>query len=83
MSDIPSRPSRPCTGCGRTLTRCLTFFHRDPSGADGLSRKCRDCRNEAERLRYARNAVEVRQRRREARVVRSAYFETTPFWDTV
>ncbi|MCX5498994.1 hypothetical protein OG887_06250 [Streptomyces sp. NBC_00053] len=45
--------------------------------ADGFTRRCADCRNTAERLRYALEAPERARRVRERRAVRRAYFEST------
>lgn len=42
-----------CTRCGQT--KPLEAFGRDRSAPDGLTHRCRDCRREAQRDRYAAN----------------------------
>ncbi|MFI1532521.1 hypothetical protein [Streptomyces griseus] len=78
--DVPGPD--PCTGpCGRSLPRTVEFYARDAMSPCGLRRRCRDCRAEEERERYRLNAVAILQRRREARVQRAAYWETTDHWN--
>uniref|UniRef100_A0AAU2VZ86 Uncharacterized protein n=1 Tax=Streptomyces sp. NBC_00008 TaxID=2903610 RepID=A0AAU2VZ86_9ACTN len=52
-------------------------FHADSLCADGFTRKCADCRNEAERIRYHLEAPERARRVRERRAERRAYFQST------
>lgn len=40
-----------CTACGRTLPACSSHFVPDGSQRDGLSCRCRDCRNAGDRMR--------------------------------
>lgn len=75
--DVPGRPRRQCPGCERTLPVDEQHFHKDSLCADGFTRRCADCRNTAERLRYALEAPERARRVRERRAVRRAYFEST------
>ncbi|MFJ2708541.1 hypothetical protein ACIO3R_35860 [Streptomyces sp. NPDC087428] len=76
-SDVPNRPRRQCPGCLRTLVVNGDNFHVDSLCADGFTRKCADCRNEAERIRYSLEAPERARRVRERRAERRTYFEQT------
>ncbi|OKJ42682.1 hypothetical protein [Streptomyces sp. CB01580] len=75
--DVPDAPRRQCPGCFRTLAVNGNNFHADALCADGFTRKCADCRNAAERLRYRLEAPERARRVRERRAERRAYFEST------
>ncbi len=79
-TDVPS-PSRACRRCGVYYPRTAAFFHRDSLTRDGLKLSCRNCACEAERRRYAASAERIRQRTRERRTERAAYFRTQPQWD--
>ncbi|TXS47635.1 hypothetical protein [Streptomyces sp. OR43] len=76
-SDVPDRPRRQCPACFRTLVVCADNFHADSLCADGFTRKCADCRNEAERIRYSLEAPQRARQKRERRAERRAYFEST------
>ncbi|MFF1919696.1 hypothetical protein ACFVW8_03855 [Streptomyces sp. NPDC058221] len=76
-SDVPDRTERQCPGCLRVLVVDGESFHRDPMCADGYTRKCAECRNEAERDRYHLEAPYRARVRRERRAERRAYFEST------
>ncbi|WP_103538628.1 MULTISPECIES: hypothetical protein [unclassified Streptomyces] len=75
-SDVPDRPRRQCPACMRTLVVDSENFHKDAMAADGFTRKCADCRNEAERLRARLEAPYRARVRRERRAERRAYFES-------
>lgn len=75
--DVLPPPRRQCPGCERTLLVTEEHFHRDSLCADGFTRRCAACRNEAERQRYALEAPERARRVRERRQRRAAYFEST------
>lgn len=75
-SDVPNRPTRQCPSCSRTLVVHETNWHKDALCADGFTRKCADCRNEAERVRYRLEAPERARRVRERRAERRVHFET-------
>lgn len=75
-TDVPGRPRRQCPGCERTLPVDEEHFHRDALCADGYTRRCCDCRNEAERLRYSLEAPERARRVRERRAERRTHFES-------
>jgi hypothetical protein len=79
-SEIPSS-SRACTECGNVYPRTVAHFHRDAGNRDGLKLRCRECVCSAERQRYAASADTIRQRVRERRAERAAYFETQPQWE--
>lgn len=76
LIDVPSMPRRKCPGCERDLPVTEEHFHRDSLCADGFTRRCADCRNEAERRRYALEAPERARRVRERRKARSAHFDS-------
>lgn len=80
MTDVPSRPARPCPECGRSLPRTREHFHTDPSCADFLRRVCRDCVNEQRRARYRRNPEPVRERERRRRAARTELMKNSPQW---
>lgn len=75
--DVPNPPRRQCPACFRTLVVNGENFHRDALCADGHTRKCSDCRNEANRVAYRLEAPERARRVRERRAERRAYFEST------
>ncbi|WP_329355731.1 hypothetical protein [Streptomyces anulatus] len=75
-SDVPDRPRRQCPGCMRTLVVDEQNFHKDSLCADGFTRRCSDCRNEAERIRYSLEAPQRARAKRERRAERRAYFES-------
>lgn len=53
-------PMKKCSKCGRVLT--LDNFHKQPTSKDGLSNKCRDCRNEEAKIYNRRKRVKEGQR---------------------
>ncbi|WP_097965818.1 hypothetical protein [Streptomyces sp. or20] len=75
-SDVPDRPRRQCPGCMRTLVVDELNFHKDSLCADGFTRKCSACRNEAERIRYSLEAPQRARAKRERRAERRTYFES-------
>ncbi|MFE2019984.1 hypothetical protein ACFW9O_18305 [Streptomyces sp. NPDC059499] len=77
FSDVPDRPTRQCPACFRTLVVDEANFHKDSLCADGFTRKCADCRNEAARVAYRLEAPERARRIRERRAERRTYFEST------
>lgn len=80
-SDVPGRPTRQCPGCTRTLVVDERNFHKDSLCADGFTRKCAACRNEAERIRYSLEASQRAKAKRDRRAERRAYFERIGRYD--
>ncbi|MFF9350529.1 hypothetical protein [Streptomyces sp. NPDC014734] len=80
-SDSPNRSRRQCPGCARTLTVDERNFYKDSLSADGYTRKCADCRNEAERLRYHLEAPQRARAKRVRRAERRAHFESIGQYD--
>lgn len=76
-TDVPDPRRRTCPSCARSLVVNEENFHKDSLCADGYTRKCAECRNEAERIRYSLAAPERARRVRERRAERRAYFEST------
>jgi hypothetical protein len=54
-----------CTACGATLPACSSHFVPDKTQRDGLSTRCRDCRNAADHRRWPdRKAYREMQKKR-------------------
>lgn len=46
-------PTKTCTGpCGRTLPVTSEYFHQQTTGEYGFNARCKDCVNNANRIRY-------------------------------
>ncbi|MYS37905.1 hypothetical protein K388_00315 [Streptomyces sp. KhCrAH-43] len=75
--DVPDPRRRTCPACDRSLIVNADNFHMDSLCADGFTRKCAECRNEAARIAYRLAAPERARRVRERRAARRAHFEST------
>lgn len=74
---IAEQTTKLCGGCNRDLAFTAEFFARDRSKANGLSSRCRDCKNKVDRNKKKRDSTVVRieqaQQREHARLKRVAY----------